>query len=71
LQILHGVKVAGQIKLLIDQIVSERSKGSVIIANTTKTKLILKGIDPDKYSLHSEDDPVVIRKLIEFKHAKN
>jgi hypothetical protein len=28
-----------------------------------KTKLILKGINPNKYTLQSEDDPVVLGKL--------
>ena len=29
----------------------------------TKTKLILKGVDPDDYSLGSEDNPDIISKL--------
>ncbi len=31
--------------------------------NITRTKLIVRGIHPDKYSVHSEDDPIIIRQL--------
>jgi hypothetical protein len=55
--------LAGKIKQAIDQIISERSKGNPTIATITKTKLVLKGIDPNRYSLTSEDDPAVIAKL--------
>lgn len=53
----------GQIKLMIDTIIAKRSKGNPTIQLTTKTKMILKGINPDRYTSTSEDDPVVIGKL--------
>ena len=31
---------------------------------TTRTKLILKGINPDKFTAASEDDPVMIQKAM-------
>jgi len=55
--------MAGQIKKMIDHIVKERSQGNSSIATTTRTKLILKGISPQKYNDLSEDDPTVIGKL--------
>jgi hypothetical protein len=62
----EGLIMAGQIKHMIDEIITKRSKGNPTIASTTKTKLILKGINPDKYTALSEDDPLVIKKLREL-----
>lgn len=55
--------MAGKIKRLIDKIIAERSKGDEMLARIIRTKLILKGITPEKYSDQSDDDPVIIRKL--------
>lgn len=55
--------MAGKIKSMIDDIIEKRSKGNATIANTTKTKIRLKGIDIDRYTATSEDDPVVITRL--------
>lgn len=55
--------MAGKIKRLIDKIIAERSKGDEMLARIIRTKLILKGITPEKYSDQSYDDPVIIRKL--------
>ena len=55
--------MAGRIRIMIDQIVRERSQGNPILEATTRTKLIIKGIQPDAYDLESEDDPVVLEKL--------
>jgi hypothetical protein len=56
-------KMAGRIKQQLDTILSERTQGSLLLLKTLKTKLILKGINPDKYTEESEDDPVIIAKL--------
>jgi hypothetical protein len=53
----------GQIKTMIDKIIAQRGKGNVTLTNVTKTKLILKGIDPDKFGSSSADDPTIIGKL--------
>jgi hypothetical protein len=58
--------MAGQIKRMIDRIVEQRAKGNAALKNTTITKLILKGINPDSYTLMSPDDPAVIRRLQEI-----
>lgn len=58
--------MAGQIKTMINQILDKRSNGNEAIRSTTKTKLILKGINVDYYTAASEDDPAVIQKLKEL-----
>ena len=58
-----GAGMAGQIKVMIDQIIEKKSKGNQAIAGAVKTKLILKGIRPEAYSMSSPDDPVIIGKL--------
>ncbi len=55
--------MAGQIKTMIDTIITQRSRGNAALANTTKTKLILKGIDPDKFMSTSPDDPALVARL--------
>lgn len=53
----------GQIKTMIDKIISERAHGNSTLVNTTRTKLLLKGIDPEKFGSGSTDDPAIIDKL--------
>jgi len=55
--------MAGKIKRMIEEILAERSKGSEMLAKVVRTKLILKGIDPAKFSDLSDDDPKIIKKL--------
>ena len=55
--------MAGLIKSMIDSIISQRAKGNATLALTTKTKLVLKGINPERYSSASPDDPAVIAKV--------
>jgi hypothetical protein len=55
--------MAGRIRYLIDSIITQRANGDPALINTTKTKLLIKGINPDKYTSQSEDDAVVISKL--------
>lgn len=56
--------MAGKIKSIIDSIVDKRSNGNSTIATLTKSKMVMKGINPEKYTSTSEDDPVVIEKLV-------
>lgn len=53
----------GKIHAMISTIVNERAKGNPSLESSTRTKLILKGIDPSKYTEKSEDDPLIIEKL--------
>jgi len=55
--------MAGKIKKMIDSIIEQRAKDNAMLARVIKTKLILKGIDPSKFSAQSDDDPAIIRKL--------
>lgn len=55
--------MAGQIIRMIDKIIQERSQGKETLVSTTRTKLILKGINPSKYNAASEDDPIIIGKI--------
>ena len=55
--------MAGKIKQMIDTIIDQRTKGNPMLAGVIKTKLMLKGIDPSKFTAQSEDDPAIIAKL--------
>jgi hypothetical protein len=55
--------MAGKIKQMIDSIISQRAKQNPMLAGVIKTKLMLKGIDPSKYTAQSDDDPAIIAKL--------
>jgi hypothetical protein len=63
--------MAGQIKKIIDRIIEERSKGNPAIAQMTIAKLILKGLNPNKFDSCSEDDPEVISKLLNIAKQLN
>lgn len=53
----------GQIKQLLDSIVQQRAKGNPTLLMTTRTKLILKGLNPDAFTASSPDDPVLVAKV--------
>jgi len=55
--------MAGKIKQMIDSIISQRAKQNSMLAGVIKTKLMLKGIDPSKFTAQSDDDPAIIAKL--------
>ena len=55
--------MAGKINQMISGIIETRSKGNPTIEATTRTKLILKGINPDKFTPSSDDDPIIIEKI--------
>ena len=55
--------MTGRIKQMIDTIIEQEAKGDPRLINITRTKLIVRGIHPDKYSANSEDDPIIIRQL--------
>ena len=61
-----STKSKGRIKLILDSIITQRSGGSPIVAKMIKTKLMLKGINTDAYSLESTDDPGLVRKLTDL-----
>ena len=55
--------MAGIIRQMIDTIINQRAKDNAMLVGVVKTKLMLKGIDPNKFSTQSPDDPAVIAKL--------
>ncbi len=55
--------MAGQIKYMIDTIIARRGKSDPTLISIIKTKLILKGIHPDKYQSDSPDLQPVVQKL--------
>ncbi len=55
--------MAGKVKQMIDTIINQRAKDNAMLAGVIKTKLMLKGIDPGKFTAQSPDDPAVISKL--------
>lgn len=56
--------MTGRISNIIDEIIEERSKGNPAIREMTKAKFILKGLNPDRFSNCSADDPVIMEKLM-------
>jgi hypothetical protein len=56
--------MAGQIKKLIDTIIEKRAKGNNAIVSIMKTKMILKGINPDSFNVASPDDPDIVQRLL-------
>lgn len=55
--------MAGKIKQMIDTIISQRTKDNLMLTGVIRTKLMLKGIDPNKFTPQSDDDPAIIAKL--------
>ncbi|NLN09622.1 MAG: hypothetical protein GX186_08480 [Methanoculleus thermophilus] len=55
--------MTGEIKRMIDLIIEKRSNGNEVLKNTTRTKLIIKGFNPDRWTSQSEDDPAKIAEL--------
>ena len=55
--------MAGQIKLLLEQIILTKSFGDPILQKMTKIKLLMKGIKIENFHDESEDDPEIIEKL--------
>jgi acetolactate synthase regulatory subunit len=69
----YGLQVArtsdhsqGKTRLILDSIITQRSGGDPMIAKLIRTKLMLKGINPDAYSLDTPDDPNLVNRLMEL-----
>jgi hypothetical protein len=58
-----GIAGIGTAKRVIDDIIQQRSKGNPILATATRTKLLLKGINPNTFTMETPDDPTVMNKL--------
>ncbi len=55
--------MAGKIKKMLDTIIASKSGGNPTLAAATTTKLILKGLNPNKFTGQSDDDPAVVDKV--------
>jgi len=55
--------MAGKIKEMLDKVIQIRSKGDLGLANLTKAKFILKGVNPDKFNPASPDDIGTIERI--------
>lgn len=55
--------MAGKIKEMIDFVLKQRAAGNSMLEKIIKTKMILKGINPSKFTLESEDDPDILQQL--------
>jgi hypothetical protein len=56
---------------MINAIIQERSKGNSAVAEMTKAKFILKGLNPNKFDSTSDDDPLIIEKLLAIAEQLN
>lgn len=56
-------RTMGITKLIIDSIITQRSGGDPAVAKVLRTKFMLKGINPDAYSLDTPDDPGQVQRL--------
>ncbi|WP_242975867.1 HD domain-containing phosphohydrolase [Desulfosporosinus sp. FKB] len=63
--------MSGKIKQIIDEIIFQRSRGNPAIAEMTKAKFILKGINPNQYDNSSIDDPLIIERLLKIAKELN
>lgn len=55
--------MAGKIHQMIEKIVTTRSAGNPALAQNTRTKLLLQGIDATKWNATSPDDPAMVAKV--------
>lgn len=58
--------MAGQVQRMIQTVITQKSKGNMVIANSIRTKLYLKGVAVEKYTAASPDDPAVMQKVREI-----
>jgi hypothetical protein len=59
-----GVKVTrGRAKYIIQAIIDQKSKGNQKTARMIRDKFMQKGLDPDKFTENTKDDPVLLKKL--------
>jgi hypothetical protein len=55
--------MAGKIKEMIDFVLKQRAAGNPMLEKIIKTKMILKGITPSKFTSESEDNPEILQQL--------
>ena len=55
--------MAGKIREMIDFVLKQRAAGNSMLEKIIKTKMILKGINPSKFTPESDDDPEILQQL--------
>ena len=55
--------MSGQVHHLINKLIETRANGNAVVASTTKTKLLLKGIKVQDWTPTSSDDPAMLKKI--------
>lgn len=55
--------MAGQVHQLIEKLVNARAQGNASVALSTRTKLLMQGIDSAKWTPTSADDSAMIAKV--------
>lgn len=58
----------GRIKTILDRILHQHSTEGPGRARALRTKLLLRGIDPETFSERTPDDPAVLRQVQEIAH---
>ena len=53
----------GKIKSQLEAIILGVAKNNQTLINITKTKLVLKGLNPEKFNDQSPDDPIILEKV--------
>lgn len=55
--------MAGKVKTLIEELIQLRTEGRPSLAPFVRAQLMMKGIHPDSFTEHSEDDPDKVAQL--------
>lgn len=63
--------MAGKVLELINQLIDARAKGNAVVATTTRTKLLLKGIKVQDWTPSSPDDADMLRRVREIAAEMN
>ncbi len=58
----------GRIKAVLDRILQQRNAAGPGRVKALRTKLLLRGIDPEAFSEQTPDDPAVLRQVQEIAH---
>ena len=57
--------MAGAVHHMIEAILEQRGRGNPMLVRTTRTKLILKGLNPAKFGPETPDDPQAVARVRE------
>jgi len=55
--------VTGTVKHMLDTIIAVRGKGNPTFVEATRAKLILKGLNPAKFTANTVDDPATVARV--------